>query len=109
MTDANAVPSCSRAIRLLVGVLALKNATQLAAIDFCAAEFPVAAAEVEVLAGAEVLGGAEELDDVPVLLLLLPQAATPIPRSAQARMIRSDLLVLIASNLQLLSDRGAQG
>ena len=44
----------------------------------------------------------------PYLLLLLPQAATPIP-SAHARMIRSDLLVLIASNLQLLTDRGAQG
>ena len=47
MTDANADPSWSRAIRLATGVFALKNAAQLAAIVFSAAEFPVAAAEVE--------------------------------------------------------------
>jgi hypothetical protein len=59
------------------------------------------------LAGAEEVAGADDVEEVPVVPLL-PQAATPMP-SKPARMIRSDLLVLIASNLQLLTDRGAQG
>jgi len=101
-------------MRLLVGVLALKKATQLAAIVFSAAEFPDVAGALELVAGADELAGAEEVaaadvvEEVPVVVPLLPQAATPIP-SKPARMIRSDLLVLIASNLQLLTNRGAQG
>lgn len=98
---------------MLVGVLALKNATQLAAIVFSAPEFPVVPGALDELAGAEELAGADELaggaelDEAPGLPLL-PQAAAPRP-SAHARMIRSDLLVTIASNLQLLTARGAQG
>ncbi|HEX3491345.1 MAG TPA: hypothetical protein VHU92_18500 [Streptosporangiaceae bacterium] len=107
MTEANIEPSCSRAIRLLVGVLALKNAVQLAAIVFCAPEFPVVPGALDELTGADELAGGVELDEA-LGLPLLPQAAAPRP-SAHARMIRSDLLVTIASNLQLLAARGAQG
>lgn len=98
---------------MLVGVLALKKATQLAAIVFSAAEFPDVAGALELVAGADELAGAEEVAAADVVgeapvVPLLPQAATPI-LTKPARMIGSDLLVLIASNLQLLTDRGAQG
>jgi hypothetical protein len=97
---------------LLVGVLALKNAVQLAAIAFSAPELLVVPGALDELAGADEVAGADELaggvelDEAPGLLL--PQAAAPRPR-VHARMIRSDLLVTIASNLQLLTARGAHG
>ena len=90
MIDWNCDPSCSRLTRLLTGVLALKNASQLVVT----AAVVAAGAKVEV-AGAEELAGAAGAEDVAgadgglldVLGLLLPPHAAAVaasPASAKA-------------------------
>src|SRR5215469_6023794 len=86
MTEANCDPSWSNAMRLLSGVLALKNASQLVVIVATAAALPgdvVAAGEV---AGADdVAGGADVgLFDALGLLPLHAVARTASPASARA-------------------------
>jgi hypothetical protein len=86
MVEAKADPSCSRLIRWVMGVLALKNAAQLAAISF-AAELPAAAdGDAEAADGDAEMAGADELGDElgAELVPLLPQATRPAP-IAQAR------------------------
>src|SRR5450631_3022689 len=91
MTEANTCPFCTRLIRLVTGVLALKKAVQFAAISWAATP-PAGAADD----GAE-LAGAAELDDglaagllLPLLVLLLLQAARAKP-AAHTRRINGDL------------------
>ncbi len=75
MTVANCDPSCSSATRWLVGVLALKNASQflvIAAVPVLMLELAEAAGDEDIGAD-DVAGGDDEPD---VLGLLLPQAAT---------------------------------
>lgn len=78
ITDANCEPSCSSAMRLLIGVLALKNASQFVVMAVVVALEPELADGVgELVAGADDVGaevaGGDELEE---LGLLPPQAAT---------------------------------
>src|SRR5258708_11565477 len=83
MTASTMVPSCSKATRCEVGVLALKNVAQFFLIAATAAE-PVAgsplAAGVEDCEVGEVLGGAEVV--LPELPPLPPHAVNAIPVAA---------------------------
>src|ERR1700744_2419494 len=98
MALASACPSCSRLTRLAVGVLASKNAVQLAVMALTSAELPddVAGADEAGEVAGEVAGadeadaGAEFPDDPPPPLL--PHAATLRP-SAHASIKRMDLCV----------------
>jgi hypothetical protein len=72
---------------LAVGVLALKNAVQFAAICWAAAEPPAPELAAD---EADEVDEAAGLDDPLALVPLLPHAATPT-LSAPAKMIRSDL------------------
>jgi X-X-X-Leu-X-X-Gly heptad repeat protein len=90
MIAANSCPSCSRLIRLAMGVLGLKKAVQLAAmIDWveeladAAGELADAAGELADAAGEDVFGAE--------LVLLLPQAATPAPRTHARKIPHSAL------------------
>jgi hypothetical protein len=99
MIEAKVGPSCSKLIRVAVGVFALKKAVQLAVI-FWTAALPVAEeAEAEAdEAGAELLAVELLADGLPLPLLL--QAARPAP-SAQARAIwKSDLPTFIQTLLR---------
>jgi hypothetical protein len=87
MTVANTWPFCSSVIRLATGVLALKNAAQLASMAACSAELPaVPLADVDGAAEAVAVPlddeGGELGEDAE--LPLLPQAATAIPTAPQA-------------------------
>src|SRR5205809_528823 len=72
MACATICPSCSRLIRLAVGVLALKNAVQLVVMALTSAALPADEAGAEEagevageVAGAELAGGAEFAADPP--------------------------------------------
>jgi hypothetical protein len=102
MIEAKVAPSCSKLIRVAVGVFALKKAVQLAVI-FWTAALPVAEEAEADEAGAELLAVellAVELLAVELPLPLLLQAARPAP-SAQARAIwKSDLPTFIQTLLR---------
>jgi hypothetical protein len=83
ITDSNCEPSCRSVTRLAVDVLALKNASQFFVMAAVVAAVPAvleAAGELE--AGEDDAGGADELDE---LGLLLPQAARVPARAAAAQ------------------------
>jgi hypothetical protein len=100
MIEAKVAPSCSKLIRVAVGVFALKKAVQLAVI-FWTAALPVAEEAEADEAGAELLE--VELLEVELLAVELPlllQAARPTPM-AQARAIwESDLPTFIQALLR---------
>jgi hypothetical protein len=101
MIEAKVGPSCSKLIRVAVGVFALKKAVQLAVI-FWAAAPPVAEEAEADEAGAELLAVELELlaVELPLPPPLLLQAARPAP-SAQARAIwESDLPTFIQTLLR---------
>jgi hypothetical protein len=105
MIEAKVAPSCSKLIRVAVGVFALKKAVQLAVIFWTAALLVAEEAEADE-AGAELLAVEPlevELLEVELLAVGLPlllQAARPAP-SAQARAIwESDLPTFIQALLR---------
>jgi len=83
MIAANSCPSCSRLIGLAMGVLGLKKAVQLAAMIDWVEELADAAGELADAAGEDVFGAE--------LVLLLPQAATPAPRTHARKILDSAL------------------
>ena len=89
---------------MATGVLALKNAVQLAATAVAAEELPADEPEAALDEAAGADDAAAELGDVlaaELPLLLPPQAARVTPSAAHARTIRGDLLGLIADTFLL--------